>query len=103
MSRKYGDETSIAVDLEHVATKRLARLGKSPSMGGDGDFKSPCGDLEGDFILRVCKAYHFSDIDSDRHHVLGLLQAKYGYIAFPSPEYVTSHNSLHVDSRVRDN
>ena len=47
----------------------MTRLGKSPSMGGDGDFKSPCGDLEGDFILRVCKAYHFSDIDSDRHHV----------------------------------
>ena len=36
---------------------------------GYGDFKSPCGDVEGDFILRVCKAYHFSDIDSDRHHV----------------------------------
>ena len=38
---------------------RVARLGKSPSMGGDGDFKSPCGDLDGDFILSVCKAYHF--------------------------------------------
>ena len=47
----------------------MTRLGKSPSMGGDGDFKSPCGDLEGDFILSVCKAYHFSYIDSDRHHV----------------------------------
>ena len=39
-----------------------SRLGKSPSMGGDGDFKSPCGDLDGDFILSVCKAYQFSDI-----------------------------------------
>ena len=35
----------------------VSRLGKSPSMGGDGDFKSPCGDLDGDFILSVCKAY----------------------------------------------
>ena len=64
----------------------LYRLGKSPSMGGDGDFKSPCRDLDGDFILSVCKAYHFSDIDSDRHHVLGLLRAKYDCIAFPSLE-----------------
>ena len=38
-------------------------------MGGDGDFKSRCRDLDRDFILSVCKAYHFSDIDSDTRQV----------------------------------
>ena len=38
-------------------------------MGRDGDFKSRCRDLDRDFILSVCKAYHFSDIDSDRRQM----------------------------------
>ena len=35
--------------------------------------------------------------------MVGLLRATYGYVAFPSPAYVTSHDAVHVDSRVRDN
>ena len=53
-----------------ISTNCYYRLGKSPSMGGDGDSNPPCGDLEGDSILSVCKAYHVSDIDIDRHHVI---------------------------------
>ena len=38
-------------------------------MSRDADADHEIDDSDHDAILSVCKAYHFSDIDSDRHHV----------------------------------